>query len=87
MLLWSEGLIYNLFDRYIFSIYRTVQLEEDDLPYRKGSDATIRSEGTGTQYYSKRGIVPMYDSNETLRQSRPVSTASSASMRVRRISR
>ncbi|KAL4229188.1 Rho GTPase-activating protein 32 [Mactra antiquata] len=65
---------------------KTVQLEEDDLPYRKGSNATVRSEGTGTEYYAKRGILPSYDSEETVRASRPVSTASNSSMRVRRLS-
>ncbi|XP_053409299.1 serine/arginine repetitive matrix protein 2-like isoform X3 [Mercenaria mercenaria] len=65
---------------------RTVQLEEDDLPYRKGSNATVRSEGTGTEYYAKRGMLPSYDSQETVRASRPVSTASNSSMRVRRLS-
>jgi len=39
----------------VFSGSRTVQLEEDELPYRKSSSATIRSEGTGTQYYAKVG--------------------------------
>ena len=33
-----------------------MQLEEDDLPYRKGSNATVRSEGTGTEYYAKVNI-------------------------------
>ncbi|XP_052803848.1 uncharacterized protein LOC128233978 isoform X2 [Mya arenaria] len=68
------------------TLNRTVQLEEDELPYRKGSSATIRSEGTGTQYYAKRGILPSYDGEEPMRGSRPVSTASNSSMRVRRLS-
>ncbi|XP_052286601.1 uncharacterized protein LOC127882166 isoform X2 [Dreissena polymorpha] len=67
--------------------FRTVQLDEDDLPYRKGSNATIRSEGTGTEYYTKHGLLSSYDSQETIKpSSRPVSTASNSSMRVRRLS-
>ncbi|XP_060604379.1 serine/arginine repetitive matrix protein 2-like [Ruditapes philippinarum] len=73
-------------DVHIESCDRTVQLEEDDLPYRKGSNATVRSEGTGTEYYAKRGMLPSYDSQETVRASRPISTASNSSMRVRRLS-
>ncbi|KAK3106941.1 hypothetical protein FSP39_003397 [Pinctada imbricata] len=66
--------------------YRNVRVDEDEEPYRKSSTATIRSEGTGTQYYSKHGgIQPMYDSsdNSSLDSYRS-STASQ--MRIRRVS-
>ncbi|KAK3583082.1 hypothetical protein CHS0354_004028 [Potamilus streckersoni] len=58
---------------------RNVQLDEDEIPYRKGSQATIRSEGSGTRHHNKRGITQMYDSLDSLDSKRE-------SMRIRRIS-
>lgn len=37
----------------VFSNCRNVNLEEENEPYRKGSCGTVRSEGTGAQYYAK----------------------------------
>ncbi|KAL3884653.1 hypothetical protein ACJMK2_024775 [Sinanodonta woodiana] len=58
---------------------RNVQLDEDEIPYRKGSQATIRSEGSGTRHHNKHGITQMYDSLDSLDSPRE-------SMRIRRIS-
>ena len=49
-----------MFIQSCLSCFRTVQLEEDDLPYRKGSNATVRSEGTGTEYYAKVDNFPYH---------------------------
>ncbi|XP_061189339.1 uncharacterized protein LOC133197362 isoform X2 [Saccostrea echinata] len=65
---------------------RNVRVDEDDnQPYRKCSTATIRSEGTGTQYYSKHGgIQHMYDSSDT--GSLDSFKSTSSYMRIRRVS-
>ncbi|XP_078325765.1 uncharacterized protein LOC111123483 isoform X4 [Crassostrea virginica] len=65
---------------------RNVRVDEDDnQPYRKCSTATIRSEGTGTQYYSKHGgIQHMYDSSDT--SSLDSFKSNSSCMRIRRVS-
>ncbi|KAL5020419.1 hypothetical protein ScPMuIL_003311 [Solemya velum] len=62
---------------------RNVNLEEENEPYRKGSCGTVRSEGTGAQYYAKHGNMPMYDSNDSLDSKR---SSAAAAMRIRRIS-
>ncbi|XP_021375956.1 uncharacterized protein LOC110464834 isoform X2 [Mizuhopecten yessoensis] len=68
---------------------RNVRVDEEDEPYRKSSTATIRSEGTGTQFYTKQhgGVLQMYDSsdNSSLGSQRS-STASTSTIRIRRVS-
>ncbi|XP_033759219.1 uncharacterized protein LOC117341471 isoform X2 [Pecten maximus] len=56
--------------------------------YRKSSTATIRSEGTGTQYYTKQhgGVLQMYDSDNSSLGSQRSSTASTSTIRIRRVS-
>ncbi|XP_056011649.1 uncharacterized protein LOC125678137 isoform X3 [Ostrea edulis] len=67
-------------------VQKNVRVDEDDnQPYRKCSTATIRSEGTGTQYYSKHGgIQHMYDSSDTA--SLDSFKSNSSCMRIRRVS-
>lgn len=68
---------------------RNVRVDEEDEPYRKSSTATIRSEGTGTQYYNKQhgGVLQLYDSSDNSSVgSQRSSTASTSTIRIRRVS-
>lgn len=81
---WNHSLIEVTYD--MATCTRNVRVDEDDnQPYRKCSTATIRSEGTGTQYYSKHGgIQHMYDSSDT--SSLDSFKSNSSCMRIRRVS-
>ncbi|KAK6172262.1 hypothetical protein SNE40_015960 [Patella caerulea] len=61
---------------------RNVSLSEEDVPHRKASSGTVRSEGglPASQYYTKHGILPIYDSTDSLDSKR-----SSTGMKIRRI--
>ncbi|KAJ8316127.1 hypothetical protein KUTeg_006141 [Tegillarca granosa] len=65
---------------------RNVRVDEEDEPYRKSSTATIRSEGTGTQYYSSKhgGVLQVYDSSDN--SSLDSKRSSCSNMRIRRVS-